>query len=52
MTGGEEVIDLFAGAGGWDEGLRRLGLRSLGVETDRWACATARADSTHCPLPL
>jgi DNA (cytosine-5)-methyltransferase 1 len=38
-----QILDLFAGAGGWEEGLRVLGMRALGVETDRWACETARA---------
>jgi DNA (cytosine-5)-methyltransferase 1 len=37
------AIDLFAGAGGWEEGLRGSGYRTLGVEADGWACATARA---------
>jgi len=37
------VIDLFAGAGGWDEGLRRLGYEALGIDVDLWACETARA---------
>lgn len=37
------IIDLFAGAGGWDEGLRELGYTAIGIEFDRWACATARA---------
>lgn len=37
------IIDLFAGAGGWDEGLRELGYSSIGIDVDRWACATARA---------
>jgi DNA (cytosine-5)-methyltransferase 1 len=37
------IIDLFAGAGGWDEGMRELGLSALGIDNDRWACATARA---------
>lgn len=37
------VVDLFAGAGGWDEGLADLGYRALGIDSDRWACATARA---------
>ena len=36
-------LDDFAGAGGWDEGARMLGLRLLGVETDPDACATAIA---------
>ncbi len=37
------IVDLFAGAGGWDEGLRELGYRTVGIDVDRWACATARA---------
>lgn len=37
------ILDLFAGAGGWDEGLRMLGLNALGIETDPWACRTAAA---------
>lgn len=41
--GGRRIIDLFAGAGGWDEGLRELGLSAIGIDNDRWACATARA---------
>ena len=39
-----KVLDLFAGAGGVDEGCRMLGLTSnevLGVETDKWCNATA-----------
>lgn len=36
-------IDLFAGPGGWDEGVRPLGIRPLGIEWDDAACATARA---------
>jgi DNA (cytosine-5)-methyltransferase 1 len=38
-----QILDLFAGAGGWEQALRRLGLSAVGVETDRWACETARA---------
>lgn len=38
-----QILDLFAGAGGWEEALRRLGLSALGVESDSWACETARA---------
>jgi DNA (cytosine-5)-methyltransferase 1 len=34
---------LFAGAGGWEEGLRPLGLVALGIEVDEWACRTAVA---------
>lgn len=37
------VIDLFAGAGGWDEGLRSLGIAPLGIELDPDACATREA---------
>jgi len=37
------VLDLFAGAGGWEEGLRGIGLVARGIETDPLACATARA---------
>jgi DNA (cytosine-5)-methyltransferase 1 len=38
------VIDLFAGPGGWDQGLAMLGRRDvLGVEIDADACATAQA---------
>lgn len=38
-----QIIDLFAGAGGWDEGLRELGHAAVGIDNDRWASATARA---------
>ncbi len=37
------ILDLFAGAGGWDEGLRPLGLQALGLELDQRACRTAAA---------
>lgn len=37
------VVDLFAGAGGWEEGLRSLGYGAVGIEIDPFACATARA---------
>lgn len=38
------IIDLFAGPGGWDEGLRLLGRTDVvGVEWDEAACETARA---------
>lgn len=36
-------IDLFAGPGGWDQGILPLGLRPLGFEWDALACRTARA---------
>lgn len=36
------ILDLFAGPGGWDEGLRMLGRTDLlGIELDRLACQTA-----------
>lgn len=37
------VVDLFAGPGGWSEGLRQLGIVEIGVELDPLTCATARA---------
>lgn len=38
------ILDLFAGPGGWSEGLRRLtGRRAIGIETDPDAVATRRA---------
>lgn len=37
------VIDLFAGPGGWSEGLKALGYSEVGIEWDEAACATARA---------
>lgn len=42
MTG-HRIIDLFAGAGGWEEGLLQLGRRALGIELDELATSTARA---------
>jgi len=44
MIGG--VRDLFAGPGGWDEGLRRLvgAADVVGLENDPAACATAEAN--------
>jgi DNA (cytosine-5)-methyltransferase 1 len=36
------VLDLFAGAGGWEEGLRPLRLSALGIEWESWACKTAQ----------
>ena len=43
------VRDDFAGPGGWDEGLRMLGITDgvIGVELDPWACATAEAAGHH-----
>lgn len=37
------AIDLFAGAGGWDEGIAPLGVRPVGIEWDENACATREA---------
>lgn len=38
------ILDLFAGPGGWDEGLRTIGRTDVvGIELDPTACATARA---------
>jgi DNA (cytosine-5)-methyltransferase 1 len=38
------IIDLFAGPGGWDTGLRMIGETDvLGIEWDKHACDTARA---------
>lgn len=34
------ALDLFAGPGGWDEGLLPLGIRPLGIEWDDAACKT------------
>jgi DNA (cytosine-5)-methyltransferase 1 len=42
-VGDRGIVDLFAGAGGWEEGLRALGLSAVGIECDPFACATARA---------
>lgn len=38
-----EVIDLFAGPGGWSVALAERGITEYGVEWDRAACDTARA---------
>ncbi|HEX7355283.1 MAG TPA: DNA cytosine methyltransferase [Mycobacteriales bacterium] len=37
------IVDLFAGAGGWDVAARDLGLCPIGIETDAAACATRSA---------
>lgn len=37
------ILDLFAGPGGWSEGLRMLGHSEIGVEWDEAACKTAEA---------
>ena len=44
--GNQTIIDLFAGPGigGWDEGLLTLGRSDvIGIEWEKYACATARA---------
>lgn len=39
-----EIVDLFAGPGGWDEGLRMIGRTdAVGIEWDEAACETAKA---------
>lgn len=39
-----EVVDLYAGPGGWEEGMKMLGLTSVvGLEWDHAACLTAVA---------
>lgn len=38
-----DVLDLFAGPGGWDLGARAIGIETLGVESDPVVCATRRA---------
>lgn len=40
------ILDLFAGPGGWSEGLRMLGLQDVGLEWDESACKT-RAAAGH-----
>lgn len=38
------ILDLFAGPGGWDEGLRKLGVTNVvGIEWDMDACRTTTA---------
>lgn len=47
MTGGL-IVDLFAGPGGWSEGIRRhLGLTDVGLEMDTAACRTRAAAGHH-----
>ncbi|MFD8979122.1 DNA cytosine methyltransferase [Streptomyces sp. NPDC059564] len=46
MTDGPQILDLFAGPGGWSEGLRSLGIRDIGIEIDSATCAT-RASAGH-----
>ncbi|MFC8874468.1 DNA cytosine methyltransferase [Streptomyces ardesiacus] len=44
-----QILDLFAGPGGWSQGLRALGLRDVGIEIDPAACAT-RAAAGHTTI--
>lgn len=41
------VVDLYAGPGGWDEGLQNLDIYPVGLEWDKWACATGAAAGHH-----
>ncbi|MFE2864884.1 DNA cytosine methyltransferase [Embleya sp. NPDC059259] len=43
------ILDLFAGPGGWSQGLRDLGAIDLGMEWDESACAT-RIAAGHATL--
>lgn len=45
----ELVVDLFAGPGGWSEGIKALGLRDIGLEWDTAACKT-RAVAGHATI--
>ena len=38
-----KIVNLFAGPGGWDEGLRGLGGVALGIDSSKSACETGRA---------
>lgn len=38
-----DALDDFAGPGGWDEGARMVGLKTVGIEWDMAACQTAKA---------
>ncbi|WKX18698.1 DNA cytosine methyltransferase [Streptomyces sp. HUAS CX7] len=49
MTAPGRILDLFAGPGGWSEGLRTLGLRDIGIEIDPAVCAT-RAAAGHTTI--
>lgn len=44
------ILDLFAGAGGWDQGLTSIGRDDvLGLEVDEYTCLTAEA-AGHCRI--
>ncbi|WP_405061925.1 DNA cytosine methyltransferase [Kribbella sp. NBC_01505] len=42
-----EVVDLFAGPGGWDHAAARMGLDAVGIEFDLAACQTRTAAGLH-----
>lgn len=44
-----DAVDLFAGPGGWSQGVRALGLTEVGLEWDAAACAT-RAAAGHLTI--
>lgn len=49
LLDGEKIADLFCGAGGWDEGAKRLGLHvDFAVNHDPVAIATHRANNPGC----
>lgn len=37
------IVDLYGGPGGWDVACTELGLDPIGIEYERWACATRAA---------
>jgi DNA (cytosine-5)-methyltransferase 1 len=43
----EGVVDLFAGPGGWSEGMASIGIHEVGLELDRDACRTRVAAGHH-----
>jgi DNA (cytosine-5)-methyltransferase 1 len=49
MTAPGRILDLFAGPGGWSQGLRTLGLRDVGIEIDPAVCVT-RAAAGHTTI--
>ncbi len=42
-----DTVDLFAGPGGWSVAAQRLGLREIGIESDKAAHLTRRAAGFH-----
>ncbi len=42
-NGARSILNLFAGPGGWEEGLHDLGHEALGIDQDPLACETAEA---------